>query len=301
MNIALIIPTYNASSLAHQQLNSIQIQTLSPIKCVIDSSSQDGTVSIYQAAEFVVTVIPKAEFNHGKTRQLALSLVDADVYIYMTQDAILADENALKNIVTVFDNPSVGCAYGRQLPHQDAGILGAHLRHFNYPAESDLRSLQDVPRLGIKTCANSNSFAAYRKSALMQIGGFPERVILGEDVGVAAKMLIAGWKVAYCAEAKAFHSHDYTALQDFRRYFDVGVFHQQEHWILDTFTAPGKLGGQYVKSELRWCIQHKAYGMILVSFWHSGMKWLGYRLGRQYRCLPLWLRKRFSMHRFYWT
>lgn len=300
VKVALIIPTYQAKQYVNELCSSIRSQTLQPEVLVIDSSSTDGTPALLRQY-FRVHSIPKVEFNHGKTRQLALSLVDADIYVYLTQDAILANENSIANMVKVFENPQVGCAYGRQLPHKGAGLLGAHLRHFNYPEYSELRALKDIPRLGIKTCSNSNSFAAYRKAALEKVGGFPARVIVGEDVYVAAKMILAGWTMAYCAEAQVFHSHDYSVIQDFKRYFDVGVFHQQEHWIIEAFKAPGKLGNQYVKSELKWCLQRHAYLTPFNSIWHSGMKWLGYKLGRNYFKLPVGFRKKLSMHSFYWS
>lgn len=299
--MVLVIPTYQAKKHLDALWRSIACQTLQTTILFIDSSSTDGTIEKLQALPVKLHIIPKKEFNHGGTRQLALNLVDADIYIYMTQDAILANPKTLENIIKCFEDPTIGCAYGRQLPHQGAGILGAHLRHFNYPPESDIHTLQDVPRLGIKTCANSDSFAAYRKMALEAVGGFPNHVIVGEDVYVAAKMLLAGWRVAYSAEAQVYHSHDYTIVQDLRRYFDIGAFHQMEHWILDTFKSPNKLGSQYVKSELKWCLQQKAYAALLASLYHSAGKWLGYRLGRQYQRLPLWVKKYCSMHRFFWT
>ncbi len=296
----LVMPTYQSATYINQLFASLTMQSIQIPILIIDSSSTDGSLEKWQDLGVKTHVIPKAEFNHGKTRQLALNLVDADIYIYLTQDAILADTNTLENIISAFNNPEIGCAYGRQLPHEGAGLLGAHLRSFNYPEKSDLRSINDVERLGIKTCANSNSFAAYRKTALVQIGGFPDRVIMGEDIIAAAKMLKAGWKIYYCAESRVFHSHDYSVMQDFKRYFDIGVFHQEEHWILDLFKSPQKLGASYVKSEINFCLKYKKSGMIFISLIHSGMKYLGYHLGRKYKLLPLWLRQKFSMHKFYW-
>ena len=83
----------------------------------------------------------------------------------------------------------------------------------------------------MKTAFNSNSFAAYRRKALKDVGGFPINTILSEDMYVTAKMLLKNWSVAYCADAKVYHSHNYTIWQEFKRYFDIGVFHAKEAWI----------------------------------------------------------------------
>lgn len=41
---------------------------------------------------------------------------------------------------------------------------------------------------------------------------------------MAARMIQAGYKIAYCAEASVRHSHNYTPKQEFQRYFDTGYF-----------------------------------------------------------------------------
>lgn len=47
----------------------------------------------------------------------------------------------------------------------------------------------------------------------------------------AAKAILAGYQVAYAADAVVRHSHNYKPLEEFKRYFDIGVFHAQEKWI----------------------------------------------------------------------
>ncbi|BBM05676.1 hypothetical protein HAALTHF_27910n [Vreelandella aquamarina] len=78
----------------------------------------------------------------------------------------------------------------------------------------------------------SNSFAAYRREALLAAGGFPEGTILSEDMMAGARLLQQGWKLAYCADACVQHSHNYTLAAEFKRYFDIGVFHHREQWLL---------------------------------------------------------------------
>lgn len=56
------------------------------------------------------------------------------------------------------------------------------------------------------------------------MGGFPEDVIGSEDAYVAARMLLGGYAVRYATTAEVYHSHDYSVLEEFRRYFDIGVF-----------------------------------------------------------------------------
>lgn len=298
---ALIILTHNASAAFDQQLAGIVLQTLQPTyKLIIDSASSDDTVKKAKAQGFVCHTIKPSEFNHGATRQLAIELIDADIYIFMTQDAMPVDKYSLANLITAFVDQRVGCAYGRQLPSHNASLLAAHARIFNYPAVSAIKSYDDRDRLGIKTCFNSDSFAAYRKEALQKTGGFPHDIILSEDTYVAAKMLMQGWKVAYCAEALVYHSHNYSIVQEFKRYFDIGVFHAMNLWLLQTFHEPHGEGIKYVKSEFGYCLSHHAYLALLKSVITVGAKYLGYKLGRHFSSIPLRLRKKLSMNYFYW-
>ncbi len=269
-------------------------------RLLIDSDSNDDSANRALPLGFKIHHITRDQFNHGGTRQLAVELLpDADVIVFMTQDAILADEYALENLVRAFDDPEVGVAYGRQLPHSNAKPLGAHARLFNYPDKSYVAALVDRENMGIKAAFSSNSFAAYRRTALMAVGGFPTDVILGEDTIVAARVLMAGWKVAYQADAKVYHSHDYSYLQEFRRYFDIGVLHARESWMLDTFGKPEGEGGRFVRSELTYLLKHAPW-LVPSAVLRTLLKYLGYRLGRMASHFPLSLKRRLSMHKGYW-
>lgn len=294
--IALIILTHNAMSTIEQQISALQQQSLQPgMILFVDTASTDGTQEVIKKYGFNCYGLKKTEFDHGATRQFAIGLVDAEIYIFMTQDAIPADDDAIKNLVAIFaTDAKVGCAYGRQLPFQNAAPLEAHARLFNYKAESSIFSYEDRKKYGIKTCFNSDSFAAYRKSVLAEVGGFPKKIIFGEDMYVAAKMLMQGWKVAYRAEAKVYHSHNYNFPQEFMRYFDIGVFHQDNLWILENFgTAHGE-GLKYARSVISYCIAARAYLSLFKALGNLGAKFFGYKLGRNYKLLMPMLRKKFS-------
>jgi len=245
--------------------------------------------------------VKRAEFNHVGTRQMAAKLrPNADILVYMTQDAVLTEPNALASLIAAFSDPQVGAAYGRQLPRPRAEAIEAHARSFNYPESSEVRSLANRKQLGIKTAFLSNSLAAYRRSALMHARGFPENVIFGEDMVTAARLLLEGYKVAYVSEACVYHSHPYTKVQEFRRYFDVGVLHSRECWLLNEFGQATGEGRRFVLSELSYLWRHDIL-RIPSSLVRTLIKLLGYRLGRMEAWLPLNLKSRLSMHPRFWV
>jgi rhamnosyltransferase len=268
---------------------------------VIDSESTDGSAAVAARHGFIVHQIPVRTFNHGRTRQDAVHrfAVDRQFVIFLTQDAVVADRNSIAVLLQSFEDPRVAGAFGRQLPHTAAQPFEAHAAFFNYAANSETRTAADTSRLGIKTAYFSNSFAAYRILALQHSGGFPDHLILGEDVYVAMRMLLAGMAIRYCAEATVRHSHDYTVRQEMQRYFDFGVMHRQIPELLNTFGAPEGEGLAFVLSELRFILREAPLRLLQWPI-RNGAKYVGYRLGRGYRALPKGLAKRLSMTKVYW-
>jgi rhamnosyltransferase len=300
--VSVLIPTLNAGNQWANVLAAIQTQIFpQPIrKIVIDSGSRDNTVSLALSAGFEVIEISKKEFNHGATRQALVNRApDTDICVFLTQDAILASTDSIANLVAAFDDGDVGMAYGRQLPHKHARALETHARLFNYPAQSIVKSLGDKDRLGFKVFFCSNSFCAYRREALMSVGGFPSDSIMGEDAITAAKMLLAGLKVAYVADSAVYHSHTYSLKEEYKRYFDTRVFHEQNKWLIEKYGKPTGEGLKFINSELKYALKHDLKS-IFKSVSSVGAKWLGYQSGKYYKTIRPAILKKVSMHKFYW-
>jgi rhamnosyltransferase len=214
---SVIIPTRDAAEQIHGLLQALKSQTVPCEIIIVDSSSPDNTAGIARSLGAEVVVIKREAFDHGGTRTLAARKAKGDILICMTQDAMPSDEHAIENLLAPFRDRTVAAAYGRQLPYPGASPFGAHVRLFNYPEVSCVRSIGDKETYKIRTIFLSNSFAAYRKSALKDSGWFREGLIMGEDTCAAAQLLLAGYKIAYVAEAMVYHSHNYTLLEEFRR------------------------------------------------------------------------------------
>ncbi|WP_200980025.1 glycosyltransferase family 2 protein [Echinicola sp. 20G] len=302
MKINLYIPTLNAGNKWPQVIESINRQSLSlHRKVIIDSGSTDQTLSAKFIEGFDVIKIDKKDFDHGGTRQLAVETYpDAAIFVFLTQDAILADHSAIEKLVQAFENnPNLGVAYGRQLPHLNAKTLESHARLFNYPAHSETRSFLDAGKYGIKTISCSNSFAAYRKEAFLEVGGFPKGLILGEDAYIAGKMILAGWDLAYVSDSKVHHSHNYSVKEEFKRYFDIGVFHAESDWIFENFGRAESRGMQYLQSELSYALKNNPVALPK-SIASLFAKWAGYKIGLKHNKLPLNFKRKLSMHSRFW-
>jgi rhamnosyltransferase len=299
--VGVVIPTHNAArywGLLRQALDSQGIAASQIL--IVDSASCDGTGAMAEAAGYQVVRIERDEFDHGGTRRLASEYFPwADVLIFMTQDALPADCLSFRRLYESFGNPDVGAAYGRQLPRPDARPIERHARLFNYPAVSEVRGYASRERLGIKAGFISNSFAAYRCSALREVGGFPKEAIVGEDSVVACRELIAGWEIAYVADATVVHSHCFTLRKEFGRYFDIGVHHAREKWILTHFGKADKEGQRFLRSEMSYLLAEDAR-LIPVAILRTFLKLMAYQTGRRERYIPLTGKRFLSGQRAFW-
>jgi len=300
MKISVVIPTYNAQEYLPTLLDSLEQQTVEFELVIIDSTSSDDSVKIARMYTDMVIVIPKESFDHGGTRSRAAKMAVGDIIVFLTQDALPYNQYSIQNLINTFTNSDISAAYGRQLSYDKTNLFGKHLRKFNYTDSSYVRNIKDKNKFGIKTAFLSDSFSAYRRSALEEIGWFKNGLILGEDTYAGAKLLMAGYNLAYCSEAKVYHSHSYSIAEEFKRYFDVGVFHASEAWILDEFGKAEGEGFRYIKSEWRYLIKHKVFYLIPQFLIRNLCKYIAYKLGQSYLFMPAYVSQKMSMHSSWW-
>lgn len=301
MKIALCIPTYNAGPSLDRQLPALrEVREYFHRILVIDSSSTDGTPDRFRAEGHEVLSIPGIEFDHGGTRQMAVEMLEeCEIVVFITQDAVPTSIESFRRLVAAFDDPEVAIAYGRQLPRPEAGPIEAHARLFGYPSQSRIKSKESIPELGLRSAVVSNSFAAYRRRDLLELGGFPTGTLFGEDTLTGAKAVLAGRRIAYVGDAEVYHSHGYTLFQEFQRYFDNGAFYAREKWILEAFGAAEGSGKAYVVSEMKLLFR-KAPWLLPLSFVTVIMKYIGYRTGALERRLPARWKVHLSMNKAFW-
>jgi rhamnosyltransferase len=317
----VVVPTFNPGTDAWAEwIKLLSLQMCQPNQVVVvDSGSTDGSLYLSQEAGFTLFHVEAKDFNHGATRQWALDqalsqgrghLEEPEFVVFLTQDALLATQDALLELLLAFQDHQVAAAYGRQIAKPQSYWLEVHARAFNYPESSRTVQLKDKEKLGIKTCFLSNSFAAYRLKALQAQGGFPVNLPLGEDTYIAAKLLLSGQSLRYQASSAVYHSHNYNWLQDFKRMFDTGVLHAQTPWLLKSFgTAEGE-GVKLAVSQWKFLNQFdnkqdmmprpKILVGVLQMVKLNINKLMAYQLGKAHRLLPIGLKTYLSMSKYFW-
>ena len=244
--------------------------------------------------------IETEDFDHGGTRDGAASLLDGDLILFMTQDAVPADVYLVEKLVSAFEKEKVAAAYARQLPDKDCDIIERYTRSFNYPKESSVKTKADLDRLGIKTFFCSNVCAAYRKSEYDALGGFPLHTIFNEDMIYAAKVIENEQKVYYNAKARVIHSHNYNFAQQFHRNFDMAVS-QAQHPEIFRKVSSEKEGMKLIKNTVAFLIKQRRPWLVFKLFTDCVAKYAGYLLGRKYQKQPKKIVLKCTMNPRYWT
>lgn len=210
------------------------------------------------SGDYETITINKKDFNHANTRNIALRY-EADYYLFMTQDAQPYNSHLVEWLLKSFDDSDVVVSYARQIPYPDADPIEVFARTTNYPSVSKIQSYADLPILGIKTFFSSDSCAMYRGKYFRSAGGFKQDNNTSEDMEFAARAVLDGKKIAYCAQAQVYHSHNFTLRQTWNRYREIGRFFTLNRWILETvseFKSTESTGVKQAINELSHMLRH---------------------------------------------
>ena len=305
--LRIIIPTLEAekhiTSLLDMIEESFKRTDLSILQiCIIDSNSSDDTIDIVKKVSKKTFVLHENKFNHGKTRNVAACFTDHEkfeILLFMTQDVIPSNKDWLRNLIAPIRSGKAVATFARQLPRSEASLLEQFSRYFNYPEHSQSRIAADIERLGVKAFFFSNVCSAVRADVFWEVGGFPEDVIMNEDMTLAAKLLRAGHTIRYVAESEVIHSHDYTLKQQFRRNFDVGAFFADAGPELNGASVSGE-GLRFVQEQMRYVWRHRRADLLPLVIVEAAAKFTAFQLGKRHHFLPLSLKKKLSMHSYHW-
>jgi rhamnosyltransferase len=288
--VTVTVPTFNAEEFLEDLLRAVgkqktdrEIEVL-----IIDSGSTDKTLDIVAKHPKVhLHQIPNSEFGHGKTRNLAVKMASGDYVLFLTQDAVPAQEHWLEAMVEPFElSDKVGCVVGKQIPLSDAPVTIKRevVSVFRGLGPDDSISFQRknplTKDLGMVNTFMSNTNSAVRKDLHTKI---PFRdVNYAEDQGLGIDLLEAGYYKAYSPLGAVRHSHNYGVREYFRRKFDEYVgLRQTTGYTANAGLRELTLGT--IKATLRdWAflVRYKDYGLMqrLTNFLKAPFYNVGLRL-----------------------
>ena len=266
---SVVIPTYNGGPLFQTVLDAVQKQRAPwPFEIIIiDSQSTDGTAEFCRTQDLTVfREIPKGEFQHGRTRNLGISLSHGEYVALLTQDALPVNEFWLYNFVTLLDKyPRAAGGFGRHIAYPQMSPfvrrdIEDHFKQYdNQPiAVSKYTDLQRWNEPGVRWKQFLHYFsdnnACLRREAWNRIP-YPE-IDYGEDQLWALQIIRAGYQKVYAPSAVVYHSHDYDeAEQKERAKVEADFFKRYFDYDLADFDFASELP-RLNSSDLRWAVRN---------------------------------------------
>ena len=292
MLVDVIIPTYRPDEKLLTIVNKLREQTVKPNRIVLINTEQKYLDNLLRGRSydttgkyFEVKNVSAREFDHGATRNEGAKGSTADYLLYLTMDALPADDRLIEKMAAEFKNTGVAAVYARQLPYEDASPGERFSRSFNYPETSCIKSKEDKSRLGIKTYFCSNACAMYDREVFEKLGKFPSGMIFNEDMVFAHTLIENGYSIAYAADATVYHSHNYTNMQQFHRNFDLAVSQAMHPEVFEGVSSESE-GRSYVKDAFSYFIREKRPFYFITFAFACAFRLAGYRLGKMYEKLP---------------
>lgn len=232
MNIDVICPLYNAEKYIEKFDKSIKKQKnveINQIRYVL-TKSKDRTEEILKQIGATYKVIEPREFSHSLTREKEAFESTADILAFVTQDVVIEDDMWLYNLVKDIESGKCDAAYSRQIC--DNNSIEKYTRRYNYPEETIYKAKEDIDRLQLRTFFFSDASSAIRRETFVKLNGYDGKVFpTNEDMYIAYKLIMNGYKIKYAADSVVIHSHDFNFKEQYDRYYATGKFFYQNSYF----------------------------------------------------------------------
>lgn len=206
-DITILIAAFNEEGFIGPTLEGIARQNyLGSVRViVIDDGSSDGTVEVIKSNQAIYSNIELVSLvkNGGKAAALnhGLKMSNSNIVISVDADSYL-HVDAIKNLVGRYlsDPGNTRAVAGEIL------IRNSRVNWITKAQEWDyflgIASIKRIQSLFQGTLVAQGAFSLYDRKALNEIGGWPEMV--GEDIVLTWKLLLAGYRVGHAEDAIAF-------------------------------------------------------------------------------------------------
>lgn len=230
--ISVVILNFNGRKYMGPCLDSLSTQTYRDFEViVVDNGSSDGSMD-YMKANYPWVKMVRNERNLGFAAGTNVGIKHAQGdYILTLNNDTRADKNFIEHIVKPMaaDNKVGMCAPKMLFPDGRINSVGICLSRSGAAWDRGMFE-QDMGQYDSKeeVFGPCGGAALYRREMLAEIGLFDEDFFLYmEDVDLAFRARLAGWKCVYAPNARVYHFHGGTAGYG----SDLSVYYGNRHII----------------------------------------------------------------------
>ncbi len=218
--VSVIIPTKNAGEDFRYSMEKISRQKgVKEVEIIIvDSGSDDDTLTIAKKYTSKIYVIAPHEFNHGATRNFGAGKASGDFCIFMSQDAIPIGDNCIFNIVgKMQQDGGIAAATVKQVPRSDSDLFACWQLWFynnkllDYTKDNVIlgknEEIESLPALKKRRFIQiDNVFSCFRKDIFDVFQFNP--LSYGEDLDLGMRLSNGGFKILFMTSVGVIHSHN---------------------------------------------------------------------------------------------
>lgn len=279
IKVDIICPLYNAEKYILPLNDSLVKQknvNINKIKYVL-TESKDNTEVLLQQERLSYRKIKKSEFSHSLVRENMAKESYADIIVFISQDIVIENDDWLEKLVTPIINNEADACYSRQLTKFNN--IEKYTRECNYPDMSYIKSKDDIEKLGLKTFFFSDASSAINAKLFKKLNYYDgNNLTINEDMYIAYKLIMNGYRIKYCADSIVYHSHNFSLKQLYDRYKLTGKFFKEYSYI-DNF-GTNKSGGGLAKYILERAVQDKNFKVLIRFFPDMVVRFIGMKVGK---------------------
>jgi len=206
---SIIIRCYNEENHIGRLLSGIMQQTSADFEVLlVDSGSTDATLAIASRYPVKTISINKEDFSFGYSLNVGCEAAKGEYLVFVSAHVYPVHHDWLERLLEPFSDERVGLVYGKQRGNELTKFSEHQVFAKWFPEESNFDQ-------GHPFCNNAN--AAVRKS-LWERFRYDESLTGLEDLAFAKKLIGAGYKIVYQADAEIIHVHQETSKALFNRY-----------------------------------------------------------------------------------
>lgn len=280
MSIEVICPLYNAEKYILELDTNIKKQKNVNIDKItyILTESTDNTESLLNKINATYSKLKKEEFSHSTARENIAIKSTSDIVVFITQDIEIRNDDWLEKLVNPIIKNECEASYSRQITKYNN--IEKYTREKNYSESSFINTKEDIKEKGLKTFFFSDASSAIKTSIFKELNGYDgKKLVISEDMYIAYKIIMNGYRIKYCSDSIVYHSHKFTFKELYKRYYDTGIFFKENSY-LDKY-GTNKAGGSLAIYILKRAIQERNIKALLEFLPNMLARFLGMKIGKR--------------------
>lgn len=219
--------------------------------------------------------IEPSDFSHSTSREMMARKSTADIIVFISQDVKIKRQDWLYYLTKDIAEGNCEAAYSRQLAEKNN--IEKYTRERNYGGQSFVKTKDDIKKMGLNTFFFSDASSAINRKVFEELNYYDgKRFASNEDQYIAHKLIMAGYRIKYCAESEVIHSHNFNFKSLYKRYQDTGDFYRSEPYMNSYGT--NSAGAGMAKYILKRIIKDKNWGAAIEFIPNMAARFLGMKI-----------------------